>query len=359
MLRQEQSGRLVSLDKLKAPSAERAFLNVRNELDQRGVSGSDIDNVSAIDFKISGGKFGPEREHLLLAIARDGIRDVVWYSPPLSIEDGPDTEKLTIVTKPGLSEIIEDGVGWEFHKELANRNPTTKVLTHATEGFGPSAQHGSIWELSGLGLDTMAKHGQELLATYFHDERLATVGTSMGTVIFHKLLTTNRLLLPDEQLNIVANINYAPALVDPANILKDMFLKFPGLMLIDGVLEVLARTSPHRLKELCKVLTSSKPGRRDIPPILRQIVDLRHGVHEGDVLINSEYYNTAAIVGQHDPVGQIPMWERMPNVALHVIPGRGHAIAVNPRKGARKVTTTLNEILSDKPQDPDQLLQAA
>lgn len=341
----------------EAPSLERASFNMKQDLDSRGVAGSDIDKIDCIDYRLSGGKHGPLREHLLLAINRGLIRDVVWYTPP-PLAPVDEQKPLTIVTKPGLGEIIEDGVGWQFHKEMSNRNPYAKIVTHATEGFGPSAQHCSIMELSSQGLDSMAEHGRELLHTYFNDERLAFVATSMGTVIVHKLLVHNRQGATTDQLQVAANINYAPALVDPENIVRDMLFKFPGLMIIDGLTEVVARTSPQRLFELCETLLHSKPSWRDIPPILRQIVDLLKGVSEDEIRENSARYNTATIVGKNDPVGQEPMWQRMP-VLLHVIKGRGHGMAVKPREGAIKSTATLHELNAYRrpitPTEQDQL----
>lgn len=342
---------------IKAPSAERAFLNARNELDARGVSGTDIDNVAITDYRISGGQFGPEREHLLLAISNDGIRDVIWYSPAASPEviESP----LTIITKPGLGEIVEDGIGWRFHKELANRNPGAKVLTHATEGFGPGAQHCSILELPKKSLDRMAEHGRFLMLTYFHDERIATVGTSMGTRIFHELLINNRAENRSDQLNIVANLNHAPALVDPKNIIEDMVLKFPAALLIDGTAEMFTRTSPRRLFELFVNLVESKPLPRDILPMGRAIIDLLRGVDEEDVRANALYYPTATITGTKDPVGEIPMWDRIPEVLLKKVHGRGHAIAMKPREGAIKVTRTLREMNVYSPVDDGDYQQEA
>lgn len=343
---------------LEAPSFERASFNMRRELDSRGVSGANIDNITPIDYRLSGGKYGSTREHLLLAINRGLIRDVVWYTPPPSRSEEDAGHPLTIITKPGLSEIVEDGVGWEFHKEMANRNPRAKVLTHATEGFGPAARHCSLIDVSKQGLDSMAEHGRELLHTYFNDERLATVGISMGTVILHKLLVNDRKGTDSDQLNVVANINYAPALVDPKNVPIDMLLKFPSLMLVDGVTEVLARTSPKRLLEVCEALLRSRPGWRDLPPMGRQTIDLLKGVSEEEIYENSTHYTTATIVGERDSVGQAVMWQRMP-VLLHVIKKRGHGMAVKPREGAIKTTSVLHELNlygePDTPIEQDQL----
>lgn len=343
---------------LEALSFERASFNMRNELDARGVPGPEIDNIEPIDYRLSGGNYGPTREHLLVAINRGLIRDVVWYSPPPLTQEGATKHPLTIVTKPGLSEIIEDGIGWQFHKELANRNPYAKVLTHATEGFGPSARHCSIMDLSKQGLDSMAEHGRELLHTYFPDERLAFVATSMGTVIVHKLATADRTGSTSDKLNIEAIVNYAPALVVRERIIRDMICKFPGLMILDGVAEVAARTHPMRFLELGEILMKSKPSWRDIPPMVRQIVDLLKGVTEDDIYENTSRYTTATITGERDPVGQVTMWKSLP-VSLHVIKKRGHAIAVKPREGAIKTTAVFDELNlyghSDTPTEPDQL----
>jgi hypothetical protein len=279
------------------------------------------------------------------------IRDVVWYSPVPIASELP-VSPLTIVTKPGLSEIVEDGVGWQFHKEMANRNPYAKVLTHATEGFGPLARRCSIMDLSAQSLENMAEHGRELLRLYFGDERLAVVGISMGSVILHKLLVADRQATASDKLNVAANVNYAPALVDPKNIARDMLFKFPVLMLVDGGSEIVARTSPQRFLELCEVLAASKPSWRDVPPMARQIIDLLKGVSKEEVHENAEQYTTGTITGELDPVGQIPMWQST-NALLHVIKRRGHGMAVKAREGAIKTTSTLHQLdIYTNPKDP-------
>ncbi len=325
----------------KAPSLERAFLNTKQQLDSNGVAGVDIDRIKPLEFKTSGGTHGPTREHLLLAIEEDGIRDVVWYSPPAQSGD-PDTEastQPTLVIKPGLGEIVERGVGWQFHKELANRNPQSKIVTHATEGFGPSALRCSIFELPKHSLDNMAERGLWLMETYFPEDQIALVGISMGTNIFHRLLNKHR-TSNSNNLAVKANVNYAPALVDPKNILRDMICSFPVAMTVDGFNEVLFRTSPFRMKEVFETLADSKPGVRDLLPMARQIIDLVKGIDEADVRANATAYETATIVGTFDPVGQVQSWRHMP-VLLEEVHRRGHGIAIKPREGGIKVTNTL------------------
>jgi alpha-beta hydrolase superfamily lysophospholipase len=181
-----------------------------------------------------------------------------------------------------------------------------------------------------------------MLHTYLKDERLALVGISMGTRIFHKLLIEERAENPESQLDIAAIINCAPALVVVERIFMDMGLKFPLHMTVDGFLEVFRRTNPKYYAELMHTLTGSKPGIKDIPPMLVQIYDLLQGVEIEDIKANAARYPTAVVVGERDTVGQPTMWSDIPDVITKIIPKRGHGIALKTREGADSVTSMLD-----------------
>jgi pimeloyl-ACP methyl ester carboxylesterase len=282
----------------------------------------------------------PEREHNLLTIEIDGYRHVLWVTEPVRPQD----KALNVVAKPGLGEVVENGVGFEFHKRLAKGLPEARIISHATHGIGP---HGDIipWtDLPKHGLNQMAEQCLRLLEAYIPDEPIVLVGTSMGTVINNRLLNLH--LAYGGTLNIEGVINYAPALVDPKNVIKDMALRFPVDLAIDGFKEFFTRTRVKHMLGAAAILTRSAMRLRDLVTMGRQIYDLMHGTAQSDVEnVLANYPRVATIVGEEDPVGQVPMWieleKRYSNLQLIKLFGRGHGIAMKPIDGARKVSETI------------------
>jgi hypothetical protein len=142
------------------------------------------DGLNIIDHhEVSNPGYEP-REHNLIECNIGGARHVVWHTEPAQ---GSDLE-VTVAIKPGLGEIIEGGVGMRFHEALADRLPGARVLTHATFGFGPAAEHLSFSDLAGYGLEQMTSKGIDLISRIPDDAPTVLVGASMGTIINQKLL---------------------------------------------------------------------------------------------------------------------------------------------------------------------------
>lgn len=340
-----------TIEEQQSPLLERAFSNLEEKLLAQGVDPIAIANLTPLEYQTSGGNKGPLREHLLLGVdvEGDGFRDYVWYSPAVDPVEG--NKPLTMVLKPGLGEIAETGIGYQTHKELANRNPHANIITHATEGFGPSASTINLLDLPGYGLDRMADRALKLLKMYCPDHDVITVGTSMGTVIIHKLLQANSQLRKKQRINIIGNINFVPAVVEPKHVPKDMLCLFPLMMAIDGAAEISIRSlikAPRRIAHDVKTLIESKPGFKDVPLIGRFIVDLAKGVPKDEVIANAKRYRTRTIAGTWDPLRQIPMWEEA-GVKVDLIHGRGHAMCLKPKAAAKKITAIATEFTPSPP----------
>lgn len=336
---------------------EGRFEAMLGRLANNGVSDENIGKISLLDYQQHGGKNHPVRDHFLLAIDDNEVRDVAWYSPASPAMT--DSSGALIVAKPGLGEIVEGGIGKRFHTELSNRNPHNAILSHATEGFGPHAQPTIISEQLSHGLQRMADHGREILKAYFSNTSIILVGTSMGTNINHRVIQGNKQALtvvkefPDAvletthhkaakgTLDIVGNINFAPALVPRERIFIDMAMRFPYRMAKDGINEIALKTKPQHLRDAFKVMADSRFKPKDALPMLRHIFDLLTGVDKAEVIANTQAVPTSTIVGELDPVGQIPMWQET-EADLKIVPRRGHGMAIKPVDGARAVTKELN-----------------
>lgn len=304
-------------------------------------SSLDLGNIALLATKISHELAVDEpisRQHHLMGVDIEGIQHRMWVTEPRTETEKP----LTIVAKPGWCELIENGVGWEFHKQIAMRLPSAKVISHATQGVGPSAKRAAITDLPKLGINHMAKHGLKMLETFCPSERIVYVGTSMGTVIGNKLLNYNLRL--GRPVDFAGVIYYAPAVVPPHNVQRDMLLRFFPSTIKDSFQEVVSRTRPQHIIKTLGTLAASRPSWRDIPPILRQGIDLLQGTPQDEIENVVESYNMHVITGQDDPVGQQKMWEEYAQLYsnLKFTKVRGaHGIALEPVDGGRKIAKTI------------------
>lgn len=280
------------------------------------------------------------REHLLLTADIEDFRHRLWMTEPKESTQDP----LLVVTKPGLGELIEDGIGFEFHREIARQLPGAFVVSHATHGVGPTADRIPLRELPQHGLDAMAEQCLKLLQTYFEGMRTVYVGTSMGTVIGNKLLRLN--LESDSPVNIEGVVHIAPALVPPEHVVNDMVFKFGPTIARDIFKQLTFKTSPKHIVGTLRQLVKSKPSMRDIPPFVRQIFDLLQGTPEEEIDQVLEAYAVSVITGSEDSVGGfsdlwVPKADQFPNLTLDVVKGRGHDIATDPVRAGKKVSKSI------------------
>jgi hypothetical protein len=304
-----------------------------------GVSLQGLGELTLLDTKLSGAKDGkyPEREHHLYSTELDGTKHVFWHTEAMT--DDPDS--TVVFVKPGLGEVMEDGIGWKHHKHLARKMPAAEIVSHATFGIGPHGAELTAGDLRGHGTSQMARQETELLKAYWAKRRTILVGTSMGTVINHKVAFDN--IEADDPLHIAGLVHYAPAIVVPERILKDMVVSFMPDMIIDGARELFRRTHVKHFLGTMAVLANSKPRKRDLLVMARQGIDLMTGVPEEEIRRVVAHYMVGVVVGYDDPVGQIKMWDELnPN---RVWPVRGgHGIALKPFDGASKVSNVIREM---------------
>jgi hypothetical protein len=321
---------------------DRAFFNLQGRLKEQQVSDEAIAQLNPIAHEFSGGRKGPQREHLLLSIdyPEGGARDIIWYSPSVEPQ-GP--EPLTFILKPGLGEVAEKGIGKDLHIQIANRNPYANIITHATQGFGPHASVIPWSEFTNHGLDIMAERALKLIHTYCPNHRLAFIPTSMGTIGTHKILHLDReqKVVPGKHLKVAGVFNYANALVVRERIVQDVIGGFTVSTAFDCAHEMLFRTSPREFLRKFRVLSESAPRARDIPLLARFIWDILPGVQQEAVAQNAREHPTFVISGERDFLAQFRMWEET-DASIRPVPG-GHGIVLDTKGGAEKITKTLDE----------------
>lgn len=301
-------------------------------------------NVTHYDFRFSGGRGedDPLREHDLVGVELDDHEHILWVTEPLHRQKEP----LTIVAKPGLGEVIHDGIGYQLHKGIAKRLPEARVLSIATHGIGKHGAELNLSDLVGHTIENMGDETYAFLRKYFPGDPLVLFGLSMGTVIHHHVQKRS---IEDTPLNIAGVVDYDPALVDPSRVVADLIGRF-SLHMMKGIgIEVVRHTKPCHVLGTLAILGRSRMRLRDMPTLARQAVGLLLGTPVEEIEEMLRTYQTTVIVGEDDPAGQVPMWldleaKNIPGFTLHRLKGRGHEIAVQPIDGARKVSKTIVEM---------------
>ena len=278
---------------------------------------------------------GERREHRYVRIPIDDSEHHGWFT---KAKDDYDTG-ITLIVKPGLGEIVDDGIGEDLHKHLADMLPGFDIFSHESAGMGHFVQDTSLGDLWEHGIDKMTEEGLELIKRLCPDRKIVLFGTSMGTIINTRLANRNLALPKDERVDIERLIHYDPALVDPSRI-ADMLLGFLPELITGAFKEFAFQTNPKRWLHAARTLVRSKPSARNAVPMLRQTFDIVHCTSEVDIINPILRYKTDVIAGKRGKVEQNQMWLRLttllPNLTYYPVEGRGHAMAMNPFKTARK-----------------------
>ena len=278
--------------------------------------------------------------HRYVKMEVDGFSHKGWYTPA----DREQDSDYLLVVKPGLAEVIHDGIGFTLHKRLATALPTMSVFSHETDGVGKYAESLSPSDLLTHGIDQMSLQGLELLKRFGEGKRIITLGTSMGTVIFNNLLLNN--INQGEPVDVAGVVNFAPALVDPRRVPLDMAARFvPGLA-VDLAKEIV-KTDGRHIGNFILMLLDSRPSFKDILPFSKQIFDLLHGTPLEEIEEVVSRYPVDVIVGDRDPVGQYKMWlkleEKYPELTAHILHKKGHGISIKPYESSKKISAVVSK----------------
>ncbi len=278
---------------------------------------------------------GNARDHRYVRIPINDSEHHGWFT---KAKDEYDTG-ITLLVKPGLGEIVDDGIGEDLHKYLADMLPGFDIFSHESAGMGHFVNDASLSSLWEHGLDKMTAEGLELIQQLCPGRKIILFGTSMGTVINTRLANLNLEQEKNDRVDIERIIHYDPALVDPSRIL-DMLVGFLPELVTGAVKEFAFQTNPKRWVQVAQTLIRSRPSIRNVVPIARQTLDIVHCTPEEDIVNPILRYKTDVIAGKRGKVEQNQMWRRLaqllPNLTYYPVEGHGHAMALNPYKTARK-----------------------
>jgi pimeloyl-ACP methyl ester carboxylesterase len=316
----------LGLHELEAMDA--AVLNMQDTLRQRGVAEDKIEAISPIGYRVSTLEDGSKKEHLLLAVEHNEFTERIWRSAPAAGKAVPGSP--IIVTKPGLGERVEDGIGWHFHEAMAIENPETTVITHASH--------------SSQGTDAMAQACLELLQIYFPSEKFLFVGTSMGSKIMTTMLAKNQQLPNEERINIEGFTLFSSAVVRPGRVPIDMGARFMGGMVMGLGKQVLFRTKKEDRAEYLRMLMDSRLSLEEVRGAGRHIIDLMKGSPRNEIEMVAHYYRDRMMVisGSEDSLRQSRMWRSL-GVTYIPIKGKAHETAVDPVVAAKKITKEMRK----------------
>lgn len=281
-----------------------------------------------------------QRTHNLWRMVIDGHRHRYLETLPFQDIGQP----FTIVSKRGFMEPIEDGIGREFHSQLARLVPHARIVSHATHGIGSSAGQVSLRGLSQYGLDRIANEDLKFLHLLGGEERLILIGTSMGSVVLNKLLNINTAL--DKPVEVGGIVLNAPAIVEPPLARSAMLKGLLPHLLSDIPSELVAKTPRAELLQTLGHFAASRARLRDILPAGRHALDLLRGTSAADLASMLEAYASVSVIaGQKDTLAQTEMWRKMlpayPSLRLHEV-SKGHGMILKPKQNARKIARVLH-----------------
>jgi pimeloyl-ACP methyl ester carboxylesterase len=297
-------------------------------LKDRGVTQEKIDAITPIGYRTTILEDGSKKEHLLLEVEHNGFTERIWRSAPAHGKAVPGAP--VIVTKPGLGEKVQGGIGWSFHEAISIKNPETTVITHASH--------------SSQGTDAMAEACLDLLNTYFPDEKFIFIGTSMGSKIMTTMLAKNLQTPKDERIEVDGFILFASAVVPPQRVPMDMGVRFMKGMVLGLAKEVLFKTKKEEREEYFKMLTESMLSGEELRGVARHIIDLVKGSPRYEIESVVRHYKNRMMVisGSEDSLRQSRMWHDL-GVRFIPIKGRGHEAAVKPVAAAKKISKEMRK----------------
>ena len=297
-----------------------------------------------LETKSTPSKHGDElREHRYVRMPIGESEHFGWFT---KAADGMDTG-ITVIVQPGLGEKIDGELGEMTHEHLADMLPGADIFSHESSGMSDFNDDTSLGKLWSHGIDKMTLEGIELIRQLCPGRKIYLVGTSMGTIVNTRLMNLNTELgkqNPEgKPLDIIGAVHYDPALVDPSRILD--FLRFPSELVVGAVKELLFKTNPRRLAAVIGTLIRSRPKPKHLVPMARQAWDITHGTPEEDIINSAVRYKIDVIAGSKGVVEQNTMWKRLskliPSLDYHVVDDRGHAMALNTFKAARKISKVI------------------
>lgn len=300
-----------------------------------------LGKVCLKDVRMTGGKKQdqPTRIHRLYTVERFGFNHAMEVTDPVN-----GIARYTILSIPGWTEPIEGALRKGFQADMSYKFPDARICSIGANGVGETGDRYDSSDRNRHGLLAMAAQRLALARAVSGEQPVIGVGTSMGSVILHRLVRMNFLDTPEDgQLNLVGQIWASPALVDPEHVAKDMVQNFLPKMGVHILKELLFKTSPREALEVIYTAARYGSSKADCRAIIHQAVELLQGTEEESVEEVVSLLPTLVVAGSKDSLAQLEMMHRLEKkygnlFHLEVIDGRGHELCMKPGKACAKIS---------------------
>jgi len=257
-------------------------------------------------------------------------------SHPLLHTDAIAGGDLTVVHLLGWTESIHSQLTKDTHQALSHEIPYASLDTLASYGNDGSLPDRSFRSIRRSDIKRAGKRILEMAYDQYEGRRVILVGTSMGLPVSFALLHQN--ILEGYPLNVVAVAGDEGAVVTPKEARKKMAFSLLPHLGKSATHELVFRTAKDELAKSLKCLRRSKPNLHDLPVLIRQAQSLMEGTSKEVIDVVTEAYADRIFLtqGERDPLRE-PYLEARPGVNTKIIPGKGHAMAMNPYKRAHGI----------------------
>ncbi len=249
---------------------------------------------------------------------------------------------FTLLSLPGFTEHGKGGIRKKMHSHLSYTFPEAQIISIDSNGIGTTGDRYDYRNRHDHGLEAMGQQRLDLILALAGNMPVFVQGTSMGTVISHRLAKANIERAPDQKVDLRGLLWLSPALVDPSRIVKDMVIKFPLGIALDLAKELSYKTSPAALVALGRLARKHDFHPADLPAMLHQVVELLAGTPEAEVAAVVSKVPTVVVSGERDSLTQIDMFRDLEakypdTLSLELIKGRGHGLAMKPGAATSKL----------------------
>jgi len=284
------------------------------------------------------------RIHRLYTVELNGYEHAMEITDPANSK--PD---YVISSLPGWTEHIEGELRKRLQVNLALQFPSARIASIATNGVGKTGGRYRWRERDQHGLDAMGAQRVLLVRAVSGDLSVIGQGTSMGSVIDHRMGRANfdnDKTRPQIKINLAGQIWSSPAIMSPEQAKERMktgrFLRNFG----SGVTrELVTKTSPLAALDLgMAALLRYGFDVPDILPMTHQVDELRQGTELEEAGQVVEQAPTLVIAGEKDDLFDHEFMDALArrydgHFRIVLIPGRGHEITMKADKNCRKTSS--------------------
>lgn len=249
---------------------------------------------------------------------------------------------FTLLSLPGFTEHGKGGIRQKMHSHLSYTFPEAQVISVDSNGIGTTGDRYDYRNRHDHGIEAMGQQRLDLILALAGNMPVFVQGTSMGTVISHRLAKANIERSPDQKVDLRGLLWLSPALVDPSRVFKDMVIRFPVGLGLDLAKELSYKTSLAALLAMGRLARKHDFHPADLPAMVHQVAELLAGTPQGEVAAVVSKVPTVVVSGERDSLTQIEMFRELQasypdTLSLELIKGRGHGLAMKPGAATSKL----------------------